>query len=164
MLLKRILQNKTTYFYLIPALLATGALLIYSSDDEPPVISNFTITPKSSSLSDSGITLTYSGSLSDSRPIRHAQFLCKQGGTPRLQMYLGFTSNEANLVSFGIMPGSPSWQGSWEGTSENIAFQGTGRIPAGFAGTNCKWSVELRDILGNETTVELEQTTSITRG
>ena len=162
MLLKRVLKNKTTWFYLVPALLVTTAWLIYSSDDVPPEISNFAITPEVSVLTEAGLTLSYSGELSDSRPIRHAQFLCSEDGVSRLQMYLGFTSNEANLVSFGVMPGSPSWTGTWTGTSQAHAFTGTGRIPGSFAGTECQWSVELRDILGNEVTVQLDAATSIT--
>jgi len=162
-LLKRLLSNKTTWFYLVPAILAATTWFIYSSDDQPPAISNFTITPEVSTLTEEGLTLTYSGELSDSRPIRHAQFLCRDNGVPTLQMYLGFTSNEANLVSFGVMPGSPSWQGTWAGNSQDIAFSGTGRIPAGFAGTDCQWSVDLRDILGNEVTVKLNTSTLIAR-
>ncbi len=161
MLLKRVLSNKTTWFYFVPAILAATAWFVYSSDDQPPAISNFTVTPEVTTLTETGLTLSYSGELSDSRPIRHAQLLCKEDGVSALQIYLGFTSNEANLVSFGVIPGSPSWQGTWSGTSQDISFSGTGRIPPGFSGTNCQWSVELRDILGNEVTVELSAATSI---
>ena len=161
MLWSKLLKSRTTYFYLVPALVAGIGWLIYSSDEEPPLISEFSISPATVEMDDTGALLNYSGSLSDSRGITQAHFLCKEDGEAKLQLYLGFNSIEANLVSFGVLPGSPTWQGTWEGNSQNLLFQGTGRIPAGFQGAKCSWSVELSDILGNSTKIELPNQTVV---
>jgi hypothetical protein len=162
-LLKRILKSKTTYFYLVPLLAVTIGWLVFSSDETPPAISSFEISPTNSVLTEEGLVLSYSGTLTDSRGITEAHFLCKQAQQATLQLYLGFTSAEANLVSFGVLPGSPSWQGAWVGTSQNLTFQGTGRVPAGFSGTECNWSVTLTDLLGNSIEIELPNRTVITK-
>lgn len=163
MLWSKLLKSRTTYFYLIPAMVAGIGWLIYSSDEEPPLISEFSISPAIVEVGDSGALLNYSGSLSDSRGITQAHFLCRENGVATLQLYLGFNSIEANLVSFGVLPGSPTWQGTWQGNSQDLEFQGTGRIPAGFEGTSCSWSVELIDILGNSTEVGLPNQTVVSR-
>lgn len=146
---------KAGYIWSALVIASIGAYLIYQNDATPPVLSDFEVSESEFDTSLSAQRFSFSGTITDDRELRQASLICYQEGKKRMIIHLGMRGASAKFASFAILPGSPSWTGSWSGTLSKLEFQGTALLPRGMKSTDCIWQANLTDAIGNENTDQL---------
>jgi hypothetical protein len=144
------LKIKSWQIYSLLIAAAGTAYFIYQNDSTPPVVSNFEVSGTEFDTTKNSQQFSFSGTITDDRDLQEADLICMQDGVKRMIIHLGVKGSSTNLASFGILPGSPSWIGSWTGSLTNLKFQGTALLPKGMKNTDCIFEARLKDAIGNQ--------------
>jgi hypothetical protein len=137
--------------YLAAGLVIWIAIAIYTGESDAPVLESFEVSEREIDLAKDN-RFEFSGVISDERGIASATLDCMDGEKSEFVIVVATSGINKYRVAFGKTSSSPSWTGRWEGTKQQIRFEGLAEVPLDTQSLECQWQVNLRDSLGNEIT------------